>query len=75
MPRAEDMPAVRSEFLETPSPLNPLGVKGVGEAGSIAAPAAIASAVHDALRPLGIRHLDFPFTPARVWQAIHRSPL
>jgi carbon-monoxide dehydrogenase large subunit len=75
MPRADAVPPVRSEFLETPSPLNPLGVKGVGEAGSIAAPAAVASAVHDALRPLGVRHLDFPFTPARVWQAIHRPQL
>lgn len=71
MPRADSVPEVRSEFLETPSPLNPLGVKGIGEAGSIAAPAAVASAVHDALHPFGVRHLDFPFTPARIWQAIH----
>ncbi|HEY3246795.1 MAG TPA: xanthine dehydrogenase family protein molybdopterin-binding subunit [bacterium] len=71
MPRADETPPVRSVFLETPSPLNPLGVKGIGEAGSIAAPAAVASAVHDALRPLGIRHLDFPLTPRRIWQAIH----
>ncbi|HLE78185.1 MAG TPA: xanthine dehydrogenase family protein molybdopterin-binding subunit [bacterium] len=75
MPRADAVPTVRSEFLETPSPLNPLGIKGVGEAGSIAAPAVIASAVHDALRPLGVRHLDFPFTPARIWEAIRRLPL
>ncbi len=68
--RAPHVPAVASEFLETPSPLNPLGAKGIGEAGTIAAPAAIANAVCDALAPLGIRHLDFPLTPQRIWQAI-----
>ncbi len=73
MPRADAVPPVRSEFLETPSPLNPLGVKGLGEAGSIATPAALASAVHDALHPLGIRHLDFPLTAARIWKAIHSA--
>ena len=62
--------AVASEFLETLSPLNPLGAKGIGEAGCIATPAAVANAVMDALAPLGIRHLNFPFTPRRVWEAI-----
>jgi CO/xanthine dehydrogenase Mo-binding subunit len=52
------------------SPSNPLGVKGVGEAGTIGATPAIANAVVDALSPLGIRHLDLPFTPERVWRAI-----
>lgn len=68
--RAEQSPEIHSEFLETPSPFNPLGAKGIGEAGSIATPAAIASAVLDALRPLGVRHLDLPFTPEKVWRAI-----
>ncbi|MBI2972574.1 MAG: molybdopterin-dependent oxidoreductase, partial [Armatimonadetes bacterium] len=68
--RAERSPEILTEFLETPSPLNPLGAKGIGEAGSIATPAAIASAVLDALRPLGVRHLDLPFTPEKVWRAI-----
>lgn len=68
--RAPHVPEVTSEFLETLSPLNPLGAKGIGEAGTIATPAAIANAVCDALAPLGIRHLDFPLTPPRIWQAI-----
>jgi len=58
---------------ETPSPLNPLGAKGVGEGGSIGTPAAVANAIADALAPLGIGNVDLPFTPARVWEAI-RAP-
>ena len=54
----------------TPSPHNPLGVKGVGEAGTIASTAAVANAVIDALAPFGITHLDMPLTPARIWPAI-----
>jgi carbon-monoxide dehydrogenase large subunit len=54
----------------TPSPVNPLGVKGAGEAGTIGATPAIANAVLDALEPLGITHLDLPLTPERVWRAI-----
>ena len=71
LPTAQSVPPVTSVLRETPSPLNPLGAKGVGEGGSIGTPAAIASAVADALAPLGIRHLDPPFTPGRVWEAIH----
>ena len=70
LPTALSVPPIVSELRETPSPLNPLGAKGIGEAGSIGAPAAIANAVADALAPLGIRHLDPPFTPSRVWHAI-----
>jgi carbon-monoxide dehydrogenase large subunit len=70
LPRAPQVPTITATFLETPSPLNPLGAKGVGEAGTIALPSAIANAVLDALAPLGIRHLDFPLTPRRIWQAI-----
>ncbi len=71
--RAPLVPALTATFLETPSPLNPLGAKGIGEAGSIATPSAIASAVLDALAPLGIRHLDFPLTPRRIWDAIQTA--
>jgi aerobic carbon-monoxide dehydrogenase large subunit len=70
LPTAEDVPPIESVLMQTPSPLNPLGAKGIGEAGSIGTPAAVANAVCDALAPLGIRHLDPPFTPARVWEAI-----
>jgi aerobic carbon-monoxide dehydrogenase large subunit len=70
IPRATDIPDYILGSTETPSPSNPLGVKGVGEAGTIGATPAIANAVIDALSPLGIRHLDLPFTPERVWRAI-----
>ena len=64
---------VESEFVETLSPLNPLGAKGLGESGSIAVPAAVANAVADALSPFGVRDLDPPYTPERVWRAIRRA--
>jgi carbon-monoxide dehydrogenase large subunit len=71
IPRASDIPDYVMGSTVTPSPSNPMGVKGVGEAGTIGAAPAIANAVIDALSPLGIRHLDMPFTPERVWRAIH----
>jgi carbon-monoxide dehydrogenase large subunit len=70
LPRATDIPEYILGNTVTPSPDNPLGVKGVGEAGTIGATPAIANAVIDALEPLGITHMDLPFTPERVWQAI-----
>jgi carbon-monoxide dehydrogenase large subunit len=70
MPRAANTPPVHGVFVETLSPFNPLGAKGVGEAGSIAAPPAVANAVMDALSPLGIRHLDLPLRPEKIWRAI-----
>ncbi|HYY27406.1 MAG TPA: xanthine dehydrogenase family protein molybdopterin-binding subunit [Chthoniobacterales bacterium] len=73
IPRAADIPDFVLGSTETPSPSNPLGVKGVGEAGTIGATPAIANAVIDALSPLGIRHLDIPFTPERVWRAINEK--
>jgi len=73
IPRADDLPSFELASTVTPSPLNPLGIKGVGEAGTIAAPAAIASAVLAALRPLGVAALDMPFTPERVWRAIRAA--
>lgn len=68
--RAPETPPLVSEFLETPSPINPLGAKGIGEAGCIGIPAAIANAVADALAPLGVRHVDVPFSPARLWRLV-----
>jgi aerobic carbon-monoxide dehydrogenase large subunit len=73
LPTAQSAPTIVSALRETPSPWNPLGAKGVGEGGSIGTPAAVANAVADALRPLGIRHLDLPFTASRVWTAIHSA--
>jgi aerobic carbon-monoxide dehydrogenase large subunit len=70
MPRASDIPDYVLGHTVTPSPVNPLGVKGVGEAGTIGATPAIANAVLDALSTLGITHLDLPMTPERVWQSI-----
>ena len=70
MPRAADLPSYDVTTKETPCPHNPLGVKGVGEVGTIGSPAAVMNAVVDALAPLGIRHVDMPATPERVWRAI-----
>ena len=70
LPRASDFPNLELDETVTPSPVNPLGVKGVGEAGAIASTAAVANAVIDALGPLGIRHLDMPYRPQTVWRAI-----
>jgi carbon-monoxide dehydrogenase large subunit len=70
MPRADDVPLFEVDSHEVPTRVNPLGAKGVGEAGTVGALPALANAVNDALAPLGVRHLDMPFTPVRVWQAI-----
>jgi len=74
IPRADDVPAVAIEKTCTPSPLNPLGAKGVGEAGCIGVPPAVVNAAVDALAPFGITHLDMPLTPARLWQALRAAP-
>jgi carbon-monoxide dehydrogenase large subunit len=73
MPRAEDFPAFVSELVEIPAKTNPLGIKGIGESGTIGAPPTIVNAVLDALRPLGVEHIDMPVTPARVWNAINAA--
>ncbi len=70
MPRADDLPTFQLDTLATPCTHNPLGAKGCGEAGAIGSPPAVINAVLDALRPLGVKDLDMPATPARVWQAI-----
>jgi len=73
MPRADGMPDIRLHDRSIPSPGNPLGVKGAGEAGTTGAVPAVANAVIDALRHLGINTLDFPCTPDRVWHAIRAA--
>jgi len=70
MPRAGLVRAIRMAEHPTPSKVSPLGVKGMGESGCTASLAALANAVHDALRPLGVGPLDMPLTPARIWSAI-----
>jgi carbon-monoxide dehydrogenase large subunit len=70
MPRADDMPSFEVDHHEVPTQVNPLGAKGVGEAGTVGALPALLNAVNDALAPLGVRHLDMPVTPERVWRAI-----
>jgi len=73
LPRAEQVPAFVTDTVETPSPLNPLGAKGVGEAGCIAAPPAMVNAVLDALAPLGITTIDMPLTPEKVWALVQAA--
>jgi carbon-monoxide dehydrogenase large subunit len=73
VPKATQLPSYTTEFAGVPSPTNPLGVKGIGEAGTIGATPAIVNAVVDALSPLGIRHIDLPLTPQRVWQAMREA--
>jgi carbon-monoxide dehydrogenase large subunit len=70
MPRAADLPPIAIDFHNVPAKTNPLGVKGIGEAGCTGSPPAIMTAILDALRPLGVKELDMPATPFRVWKAI-----
>jgi carbon-monoxide dehydrogenase large subunit len=73
MPRADDFPDMQSGLTEIPATTNPLGIKGAGEAGATGAPPAVVNAILDALRPLGIDHIDMPATPSRIWQAINAA--
>jgi carbon-monoxide dehydrogenase large subunit len=73
MPRSTDMPPLTSDFLCTPAPSNPLGVKGGSETGTIGPPATIGNAVVDALWHLGVRHVELPITPYAVWQALRAA--
>ncbi len=73
VPKASQMPHVETAHTITPSPVNPLGVKGCGEAGTIASAACLVNAVCDALSDYGIVHIDKPLTPARVWAAIQKA--
>ncbi|MBI1898450.1 MAG: xanthine dehydrogenase family protein molybdopterin-binding subunit [Acidobacteria bacterium] len=72
VPKATMVPWIESSHTETPSPVNPLGVKGVGEAGTIGASPAIVNSVVDALSHLGVQHLDMPLTPERVWRTLQQ---
>ena len=74
VPRASDMPPLILGETVTPNPFHPLGVKGVGEAGCNGAPPAVANAVMDALAPLGIDHIDMPYTAPKLWEAIQAAP-
>jgi carbon-monoxide dehydrogenase large subunit len=70
MPGAADVPSCVIEHVETPNPLNPLGVKGAGEGGTIPAPAAIVAAIEDALSPFAVRFAEMPLTPDRIVAAL-----
>ena len=73
IPTAAEMPYFESSLIETPSPNNPLGAKGIAESGTVGAPPAVQNAVVDALVHLGIEHIDLPLTPERVWRAIRTA--
>jgi len=73
IPGIGEIPALQLDRTITPSPTNELGVKGVGEAGTIAASAAVINAIVDALSPFGIKHVDMPASPDRVWKQIHEA--
>ena len=70
---ATELPSFELVAMETPTGLNPLGVKGIGEAGTIGATPAVHNAVIDAVSHLGVRHIDMPMTPERVWTAIQKA--
>jgi aerobic carbon-monoxide dehydrogenase large subunit len=70
VPHADDLPSFVTDQTVTPTPRNPMGAKGIGEAATIGATPAIVNAVVDALRPFAVRHLDMPLRPERVWQAL-----
>jgi len=73
LPTAAEVPSYETDRTVTPSPVNSLGVKGIGEAGTIAASPAVTNAVIDALKPLGVDFINMPLTPMRVWQAIQEA--
>jgi carbon-monoxide dehydrogenase large subunit len=73
MPRAMDLPSFELSMVELPTRANPIGAKGAGQAGCIGAPQTVIHAILDALRPLGVTHLDMPATPSRVWHAIRTA--
>jgi carbon-monoxide dehydrogenase large subunit len=73
VPRAAMLPTLELDSTVTPTPVNPLGVKGVGEAGTIGSTPAVVNAVIDALRPLGVKTIDMPLWPEKVWRAIQAA--
>ena len=70
LPRAHDLPHLELDRTLTPSPVNPMGIKGVGEAGTIGATPAVVNAVIDALSPLGVKHIDMPLRPEKIWKIL-----
>jgi carbon-monoxide dehydrogenase large subunit len=74
LPRAADLPRLKLARTETPTPVNPLGIKGIGEAGTIGSTPAMVSAVVDALAPFGVTHIDMPLTPQKVWRLCRGAP-
>jgi carbon-monoxide dehydrogenase large subunit len=74
MPRADDLPSFEMEINEVPTPTNPMGIKGAGEAGCVGAMPAVMNAIVDALGSVGVRTFDMPATPERVWRAIQDAP-
>ena len=73
LPKAADLPDLNIMLSGTPTNANPLGVKGAGQAGAMAAPQTVICAILDALAPLGVAHIDMPATPERVWRAIQSA--
>ena len=73
MPRADLMPEINTALEEVPCRTNPLGVKGIGESGTIGAPPSVINAIIDALTPLGVQDIDMPATSARVWEAMRAA--
>src|SRR5690606_33458598 len=73
LPRADLLPTFELDRTETPSPVNPLGVKGAGETGTIASTPAVVNAVVDALSPFGVKHLDMPLTPRKIWNVLQAN--
>jgi len=73
LPRADDLPSFVTDQTVTPTPMNPLGAKGIGEAATIGSTPAVVNAVVDALRSFNVRHIDMPLRPERVWQAMHHG--
>jgi carbon-monoxide dehydrogenase large subunit len=73
MPSAAELPSYETAHTETPTPLNPLGAKGIGESGTIGSTPAVQNAIVDAVAHFGVRHIDMPCTPERVWRAIQEA--
>jgi aerobic carbon-monoxide dehydrogenase large subunit len=73
MPRADMLPSFDTALSEVPSPSNPLGIRAGGEGGTTPALAVVINAIVDALAEFGVRHIEMPATPGRVWRAIHES--
>jgi len=70
VPHPEDLPSFKTDQTTTPTPFNPMGAKGIGEAATIGSTPAVVNAVVDALKPLGVKHLDMPLKPERIWMAL-----